>query len=397
MPLLPRNANEADYVGGKKHFADVIKNRSANDTLIFKNPEEDFNNGSTLVVEPGEQAIFINQGNVEQVFDAGSYKLETQNYPFISRLRNTLSGGISTFHCLVYFVRTAISREILWGTETPLKVYDHVMVNPITGLGLETQVRSHGSYQVNVKDAGVFLTQLIGGNYTLDSQESLNEFFRSRFTSYITQSLNKALNAMQEPLNMAMSYAMDFSATVCAQIEPALADYGLHLVNFNIAVIDPVDTTERQRQAEMALDAQGEIFGAQAQALRYQALGTNFQEAQSFNVLHDAARNPGSSASGMMGAGMGLAMGAGIGGAVGNIFGQTMQLPQQQMPQQPMAAAPQPMPAAPQTVAPQPAPAAPAAPVDHMARLNQAKQLHDAGLITDEQFEAKQAEILKEL
>ena len=57
MSLFGKNPNEVNYVGGEKHFVDIIKNRSTNDTFIFKNPEEDFNNGSTLVVQPGEQAV----------------------------------------------------------------------------------------------------------------------------------------------------------------------------------------------------------------------------------------------------------------------------------------------------------------------------------------------------
>ena len=31
MSIFKRNANEAAYVGGKKHFADVIKNTGAGD------------------------------------------------------------------------------------------------------------------------------------------------------------------------------------------------------------------------------------------------------------------------------------------------------------------------------------------------------------------------------
>ena len=98
MALFAKNPNEVNYAGGEKHFVDVIKNRSDNDTLIFRNPEEDFNHGTTLVVQPGEQAVFVNEGNIEQVFDSGTYTLTTSNYPFISRLRNALSGGISSFH-----------------------------------------------------------------------------------------------------------------------------------------------------------------------------------------------------------------------------------------------------------------------------------------------------------
>ena len=112
MPLFQKNPNEAAYAGGKKHWADVIKNTGPGDLLIWKQPEEDFNTNSTLIVTPGEQAIFVKGGNIESIFEEGTYKLSTNNYPFISRLRTMFTGGISTFNCVVYFVRLADSREL---------------------------------------------------------------------------------------------------------------------------------------------------------------------------------------------------------------------------------------------------------------------------------------------
>lgn len=61
---------------------------------------------------PGE-AIFIKGGTVEQVFENGTYKLSKENYPFISQLRNAFTGGISTFNCVIHFVRKADSAEII--------------------------------------------------------------------------------------------------------------------------------------------------------------------------------------------------------------------------------------------------------------------------------------------
>ena len=65
MALFNKNPNEAAYVGGKKHWTDVIKNSGSGELLIWRQPEEDFNTNSTLVVMPGEEAIFIKGGTVE--------------------------------------------------------------------------------------------------------------------------------------------------------------------------------------------------------------------------------------------------------------------------------------------------------------------------------------------
>ena len=127
---------------------------------------------------PGEEAIFVNQGVIEQVFENGTYKLSTNNYPFISRLKNAFSGGISTFNCVVYFVRKASSVEIKWGTDSPIQVRDKV-------LGIATKLRARGSYKIQVENSAKFLETLIGNNIQCATQEELNKFFITQFQSKI--------------------------------------------------------------------------------------------------------------------------------------------------------------------------------------------------------------------
>ena len=42
------------YIGGQKHWTDVIKNSSMENELLWLNPEEDFNTNSTLIVTERE-------------------------------------------------------------------------------------------------------------------------------------------------------------------------------------------------------------------------------------------------------------------------------------------------------------------------------------------------------
>ena len=75
-----KNENESAYQGGKKHWADVIKNSGDGNLLIWRQPEEDFNINSTLIVMPGEDAIFVRGGVIEQTFENGTYKLSTVSF-----------------------------------------------------------------------------------------------------------------------------------------------------------------------------------------------------------------------------------------------------------------------------------------------------------------------------
>lgn len=57
MIPFKKNRNEAAYFDGKKHFIDVIKNTGDSSFLIWRQPEEDFNTHSKLIVMPGETAV----------------------------------------------------------------------------------------------------------------------------------------------------------------------------------------------------------------------------------------------------------------------------------------------------------------------------------------------------
>ena len=381
MAVFKRNSNEAAFADGEKHFVDVIKNRSDNDTLIFKNPEEDFNNGTTLVVGPGEKAIFVYQGTIEQIFDPGSYTLTSANYPFISRLRNSLSGGVSSFHSLVYFVRTATSREIKWGTQTPIKVYDKALADQVQGIGVETEVRARGAYRIKVDDCGIFLTQLIGNNYDLTNQESITDYFRNQFLGHIISILTTELTKWEGPLISVPANAVTYAKTIENEIAPIAAEYGMKVLNFSISAIDIVDNEARQEAQELVsknreqfygrmAQGQGEAAYAQGQQSAYETYGTNYQQAQVLNAMNGAASNPGSDGGALLGAGMGLTMGAGMGQVIPNMVNQTMGQAQ---------AAPEP------------------AAVDPVERLSRLKEMLSKELISQEEYEAKKADILKEM
>lgn len=294
-----KNQNESAFVGGRKHWTDVIKNSGDGNLLIWRQPEEDFNTNSTLVVMPGEEAIFINGGNIEQVFTSGTYKLNTNNYPFISRLRNAFSGGISTFNCVVYFVRKAASMEIYWGTDSPIQVRD-----PIFQIACDVQAR--GSYKVSIEDSAKFLTLMIGNNVFLTTQAELTNFFRSQFLMHIKSNLAKAIKNSGEEL-IGINAQQEAIANELSKIISGVFDeYGIYLQVFSIESIDVVDNENRQK-LEDAISSKG-VMGI---------LGDNWERQKQYELMGGAVSNPG----GLAGAGAGLGMGMGMGGAFAGMAG----------------------------------------------------------------------------
>jgi len=388
MPLFGKNPNESAYVGGKKHWADVIKNSGSGDFLIWRQPEEDFNTNSTLIVMPGEAAIFVKGGVIEQVFDNGTYKLSTENYPFISRLRNAFTGGISTFNCVVYFVRKAHSMEILWGTSSPIQVRDKL-------LGIATKLRARGAYKIQIDNPQIFLTKLIGNNITSQKQQSLiDDFFANEFQSKIKSSITRTLNETQTELLGIEARLDEFTEAVSPFFSDVFEEYGLKLVNFSIAALIVDDDELRRRYDEIGMDNIAKLRNAQADKGVMGVLGEDWGKQQAANILGTLAANPG--AGGTAAAGAGLGMGMAAGGAFGSMA-QQMFTPIQQQPQQP-STTPQPSGRFTQKTADTPSQASTGnAADDPVTSLKKLKEMFDLGLIDQTEFNAKKTEILSRM
>lgn len=390
MGLFNKNPNEVAYVGGKKHWADVIKNSGSGELLIWRQPEEDFNTNSTLIVMPGEEAIFIKGGTVEQVFENGNYKLSTENYPFISRLRNAFTGGISTFNCVVYFVRKADSQEIRWGTETPIQVRDKVW-------GIRTDAKVRGAYKVRIENPVTFLEKLIGNNIQFQLQGELDKYFASEFQGKIKTAVSKFLNSLQQELIGIDAYIEELSEQIEPYIDEVVSDYGLKCVKFSLAGLD-IDTSKYDVIDESQIAAISKGKFAQGDKAAMDVLGDNWGKQQAANILGDLARNPGAGSMGSMGAGMGMGMAAG--NVFGNMANQMFAPMNQSLGQQPGAMQQQASSSTSGRFVPKGtgnAQTTKTASDDPMEVLGKLKKLLDAGLIEQSEYDSKKREILSKM
>lgn len=388
MALFGKNPNEVAYTGGKKHWTDVIKNTGSGEFLIWRQPEEDFNTNSTLIVMPGEEAIFIKGGNIEEVFGNGTYKLSTENYPFISRLRNAFTGGISTFNCVVYFVRKADSQEIRWGTETPIQVRDKVW-------GIRTDARVRGAYKVRIENPAKLLEKLIGNNVPYQFQEELNKYFESEFQGKIKSAISKFLNGLEQELIGIDAYMDELSEQIEPYIDEVVQDYGLKCVKFSLAGLD-IDNSKYDEIDQSQIASISKVKLAQGDKGVMDVLGEDWGRQQAANILGDLARNPGAGGVGAMGAGMG--MGVAAGSVFGNMANQMFSPMNQQTQQQPVQPS-QPTPSG--RFAPKgagvPQSGAQSSAEDPMETLGKLKKMLDAGLIEQSEYDAKKAEVLSRM
>ncbi|GHT67529.1 membrane protein [Bacteroidia bacterium] len=365
-----KNDNETAYAGGKKHWADVIKNTGDGNLLIWRQPEEDFNTNSTLTVMLGEEAIFIKGGVIEQTFENGTYKLSTENYPFISRLRNAFSGGVSTFSCVVYFVRKAHSMQILWGTSAPLQVEDPTYSEYL-------KVRAHGACKIQIDNGAKFLEKMVGNNINEFLQyELIANYFSEEMQQYIKSSFKRAIkNAGTDVIDL-IGDSDVLANNLRPYIQEIFDNYGIKLQTFAIggASVDENDAgfihiMEMKRNLNEA-----------------RLYGENWGRFQSKDILTNVSVNPG--AGGVAAAGAGLGMGMAAGGIFGNMA-QQMFSPMNPVQQQ--SVTPQPSGRFTQKSTTQ------EEKEDPVAKIKQLKNMLDLGAISQAEYDTKKQEILSRI
>ena len=311
MALFPKNPNESRYPGGKKHLTDVIKSEGGVGDLFYLNPQEDFNNGSVLIVEEGQVALFVRDGTIVQEFTPGRYVLETNNYPFISRLFNMASGGISSFHCTVVFVRMEDTAPIRWGTRTPIQLVDYQM-------GMPVDVRAFGSYVVRVTSAPTLYRKLVGASVKSMDASYIRQQLEDVVAEEIMASIATVMNAASqrgEAVFDLCSHVKDFTPSVSEAVGGVLESYGLALQRLNIGGMSVPPDSEYmrlvQRRAAQRVDITDRGIAQQQamQAFAGTAPNAGWQAQQNVDIMGTMAANPAGEAAGAM-AGIGLGLGA---------------------------------------------------------------------------------------
>lgn len=403
MGLFSKKEPETGPNGYKKHFTNVIKNSGTSQMLIWRQPEEDFNTNSTLIVMPGEEALFIKGGNVEAVFTPGTYKLSTENYPFITRLRTVFSGGVSTFNCVVYFINKTATMEIKWGTQTPIQVRD-----PVFQIMCDVGVR--GTFRVEVADGHKFLNTMVGNNVNFYKKEHLMAYFRSEITMHVKSNIVRVIQGLGQELIGINAQQDIISKSLGTVLNESLEEYGIHLRSFVIESIDVIDN-ENRRKLEAAIAKRGEI----------NILGSNYLTLEQIDIMKTVASKSGGQMSPLTGIGVGMGMGKAMGnmmtgmfsgesaGGISPIDAQASPLDklnnpaQNQMPQQPMQQQYQ-QPVQQQYQQPmqqqyqQPVQQQAAPPAnDYSAKLEQLKAMYEANQISKEVYDEYTSKIMSQM
>ncbi len=265
----------------KGEFIDIIEwTDDSSDTMVyrFERYGNQIKNGAQLTVRESQVAVFINEGQLADVFAPGRYELTTQNLPILSTLKGWKYGFNSPFVAEVYFVNTKRFTDLKWGTMNPIMMRD-----PDFGI---VRVRAFGTYEIRVSDAAQFLREIVGTD-GLFSQDDVTGQLRNLIVSQFADVIGQANIPV---LDLAGNYKNMGDALVGA-IAPKCQEYGLELTRMLIENISLPPEVEEAIDKRSSMGAVGNMD----QFLKYQAAESLTQPG-------------GGTASDAMGMGMGFAM-----------------------------------------------------------------------------------------
>jgi membrane protease subunit (stomatin/prohibitin family) len=334
----------------KKQFIDVIQwTEDGDGTLSWRFPMAgmEIQNGGQLVVRESQVAVFVNEGQVADVFGPGTHKLTTQTLPVLTYLKNWDKLFESPFKSDVYFFSTRQQIDQRWGTSQPVSIRDK-------DFGA-VRLRAFGNYAYRIQDAKAFHTQISGTRERYTVQE-----LEGQLRGLMLQHISDAVAGSGTPFLDLAANQVEFAAALKEATAPAFAALGLDLISVTMQNVSLPEELQKILDQRIGMGIIGQNMG---QFMQYQA-------AQS---LPELAKG-GAGGSGIAGEAVGL--GAGV--ALGQTLAQTLS--------QGLAG----------VGAAAPAPAA-SKPEDIVSLLEKLGDLKAKGILTDEEFAAKKADLLKKL
>lgn len=289
--------------------------------------------GSQLTVRESQDAVFFRDGKSLEVFGAGRHILSTQNIPVIGK-------WVTSFG---YGENSPFRAEVIFVGKQLFPNFKWGTKEPILFKDSELQMvrlRSYGSFSIQVQDSLLFVNK-IAGTMGLYTTEVISDYLRgiilSKFNIVLSRILKSVfdLPAMMDDLNLIMKTELfnDFEGL------------GLKLHDFYIQSISLPDEVQKMIDTRTGINAMGNL--------------DQYMKLKIADSLSDAAKNNSD-----MSSGMGLGAGIGMGMGLPNMIQNSMN-PQNS-----------------ESVS------------DKLIKL---KELLDMGALTQQEFEDKKKELLKQL
>lgn len=269
-----------DFIKGQ--FIDVIEYVDKSNKMIvhkYNRYNDEIKQGANLIVRNGQSAIFVCKGQIADLFESGSYTLNTGNLPILSSLAAVPSLFNSPIKSDLYFINTTQFVGNNWKTKNPilLRDEDFNMVR-ITGFG---------TYSFVIENSRKFMEEVFGArklDMTYDILQYLN--------SFMSESIALAIGEAKTPvLEIAQKYR-SLGTQMIEYVNIKAYDLGIKITDITIENISLPESVEK------IIDEQSGI-GITSKNM------DNFMKYQTARAMRDAAKQDG----GLAGLGAGFAFG----------------------------------------------------------------------------------------
>ncbi len=283
----------------KGQFIEVIEwTDNTSNTMVYRFPVKDneIKMGAELTVRESQVAVFVNEGEIADVFGPGRHLLWTQNMPILTKLKSWKHGFTSPFKAEVYFINTKQFINQKWGTSNPIMMRD-------SEFGI-IRLRGYGIYSYRVSDPTVFLKELFGTGASYDTsniENHLKKMILSGLTDLFAESQIAALD-------LAMHYD-ELSVQGKDKMQERFSAFGFTITSLYIENLSLPKEVEEAMDKRTTMGVLGDLG--------------QYQQYQAAEALREAARNEGG---GLASAGAGLGAGAALGGVMANSFSANQQV-----------------------------------------------------------------------
>ena len=232
-----------------KQFIDVIHwTEPEEGILAYRYPMEDMEiqNGGQLTVRDSQAAVFVNEGQIADVFGPGLYTLSTQTLPILTYLRNWDKAFKSPFKSDVYYFSTRQQVNQKWGTATPITIRDKEFG--------AVRMRAYGIYAFHVGDPKVFY-QKVSGTRDIYRVADLEGQLRNTIIARMTDGF---ANSNVSFLDMASNQS-HLASVMLESLQPVFHDLGLALDSFVVENISLPEELQKLLDQRIGMNMIGDM------------------------------------------------------------------------------------------------------------------------------------------
>lgn len=240
---------------------------------------DELKQGSKVIVRESQCAVFLKGGQLADILPPGTYELNTDNFPVLTKLKAFPYLFVSPVIADLYFVSTRQFIDNRWGTKNPIMKRDKDF-NMV-------RIRAFGKFAFRITDVAYFMKEIFGTKGIVMTYDIV-EYLSSMVTEVFSTTVGETEMSV---LELAAGYRI-LSSAMQERLNGQIRMTG---IQFSDVIIENISLPE---DVERMIDEQSGIGIAKSDM-------ESFMKYQTARAMRDAAKQKG----GLAGLGAGMALG----------------------------------------------------------------------------------------